>query len=101
MNNSSSSPTSDDRDESPEVTQADLDRATFRVGLQHAPRKQRITISLDANLIEYFKSKAGERGYQTLINETLRQAKEREDLEETLRRVIREELRRETRYSGV
>ena len=100
MNNSSSSPTSDDRDEYPKVTQADLDRATFRVGLKPAPRKQRITISLDTNLIEYFKAKAGERGYQVLINETLRQAKEHEDLEDTLRRVIREELRRETHGSG-
>ncbi len=100
MNNSSSSPTSDDRDEYPKVTQADLDRATFRVGLKPAPRKQRITISLDTNLIEYFKAKAGERGYQVLINETLRQAKEHEDLEDTLRRVIREELRRETHDSG-
>ena len=100
MNNSSSSPTSDDRDEYPKVTQADLDRATFRVGLKSAPRKQRITISLDTNLIEYFKAKAGERGYQILINETLRQAKEHEDLEDTLRRVIREELRRETHDSG-
>ena len=100
MNNFSSSPTSDDRDEYPKVTQADLDRATFRVGLKPAPRKQRITISLDTNLIEYFKAKAGERGYQVLINETLRQAKEHEDLEDTLRRVIREELRRETHDSG-
>ncbi len=100
MNNSSSSPTSDDRDEYPKVTQADLDRATFRVGLKPATRKQRITISLDTNLIEYFKAKAGERGYQVLINETLRQAKEHEDLEDTLRRVIREELRRETHDSG-
>lgn len=100
MNNFSSSPTSDDRDEYPKVTQADLDRATFRVGLKPAPRKQRITISLDTNLIEYFKEKAGERGYQVLINETLRQAKEHEDLEDTLRRVIREELRRETHDSG-
>ena len=100
MNNFSSSPTSDDRDEYPKVTQADLDRATFRVGLKPAPRKQRITISLDTNLIEYFKAKAGKRGYQVLINEILRQAKEHEDLEDTLRRVIREELRRETHDSG-
>ena len=48
-------------------------------------------------LIEYFKAKAGERGYQTLINDTLRQARERENLEETLRRVIREELHRDSR----
>ena len=96
MNNLYSSPTSDDRDEYPKVTQADLDRATFRVGLKPAPRKQRITISLDTTIIEYFKGKAGERGYQTLINEALRQTKEREELECTLRRVIREELRSET-----
>jgi uncharacterized protein (DUF4415 family) len=97
MNNFSSSPTSDDRDEYPKVTQADVDRATFRVGLKPAPRKQRVTILLDTVLIEYFKAKAGERGYQTLINDTLRQAKERETLEETLRRVIREELHHDAR----
>jgi uncharacterized protein (DUF4415 family) len=97
MNNFSSSPTSDERDEYPKVTQADLDRAAFRVGLKPAPRKQRVTILLDTGLIEYFKAKAGERGYQTLINDTLRQAKERETLEETLRRVIREELHHDTR----
>ena len=96
MNNSSSPPTSDDRDEYPKVTQADLDRAAFRVGLKRTPRKQRVTILLDTGLIEYFKAKAGERGYQTLINDTLRQAQERESLEETLRRVLREELHHDT-----
>ena len=99
MNNCSSSSTSDDRDKYPKVTQADLDRATFRVALQPVPRKQRVTILLDTGLIEYFKAKAGERGYQTLINDTLRQAKERETLEETLRRAIREELHRDA-HSG-
>ena len=92
MNNDSSSPTFDKQDEYPKVTQADMERATFRVGLKPAPRKQRVTILLDTGLIEYFKAKAGERGYQTLINDTLRHAQERETLEETLRRVIREEL---------
>ena len=38
----SSSPSSDYRDEYPKVTQADLDRAVFRVGLKPVPRKQRI-----------------------------------------------------------
>jgi uncharacterized protein (DUF4415 family) len=99
MNNYSSSPTSDERDEYPKVTQADINRATFRVGLTPAPRKQRVTILLDTGLVEYFKAKAGERGYQTLINDTLRQAKERETLEETLRRVIREELNHDARSS--
>ena len=100
MKDFSRSPNLDDRDQYPEVTQADLDRATFRVGLKPAPRKQRITISLDTKLVEYFKAKAGKRGYQTLINETLRQAKEREELVSTLRRVIREELHHEKRYGG-
>lgn len=100
MKSFSSPPAFDDRDELPKVTQADLNRSTFRVGLKPAPRKQRITISLDTTLIEYFKAKAGDRGYQTLINATLRQAKEREELEHTLRRVIREELHHEKRYGG-
>ncbi len=97
MSKSCSSPTTDDRDEYPEVTQADLDRAKFRIGRQPAPRKQRVTILLDTGVIEYFKAKAGERGYQTLINATLQQVKERETLEETLRRIIREELNSGTR----
>ena len=100
MSNFSSSPTSDDHDEYPNVTQSDMDRATFRVGLKPAPRKQRITILLDTGLIEYFKAKTGERGYQTLINDTLREARDREDLEETLRRVLREELHNDTRSSS-
>lgn len=92
MNNTYSSLTSEDPDEYPQVTQSDFNRAKFRVGLQPAPRKQQITLLLDTTLIEYFKAKAGEPGYQTLINDTLRQAIERDTLEETLRRVIREEL---------
>lgn len=81
MNNLSSSETFDNFDEYPEVTQADLNRAKFRVGLKSAPEKQSITISLDTNLIEYFKLKAGENGYSSLINEILRQVKEREELQ--------------------
>jgi len=95
MNNSYSIVTSDELDDYPKITQADLDRATFRVGLKPAPRKRRVTMLLDTGLVEYFKAQAGERGYQTLINETLRQAMEHDELEERLRRIIREELRRE------
>jgi uncharacterized protein (DUF4415 family) len=101
MSNSYSSPTSDERDEYPKVAQADLDRATFRVGLKPAPRKRRVTILLDTGLVEYFKAQAGERGYQTLINETLRQAMQHEDLEQRLRRIIREELHRAAIPSAV
>ena len=92
MKRNYSTETSDAMDEYPEITQADLDRATLRHRLQPMPRKQRITILLDANLIDYFKAKAGDRGYQTLINETLRRAVEGEELEDRLRRVIREEM---------
>ncbi len=94
MSNSFSSPISDeDPDDYPTITQADLDRATFRVGRQPVPRKQRVTIMLDTGLIEYFKAQAGERGYQTLINETLRRAVEADDLEARLRRIVREEVK--------
>ena len=95
MSNTYSSLISDDADEYSQVTQADLDRAKFRVGLKSVPHKRRVSILLDTVLIEYFKSKAGERGYQTLINDTLRQAIAQADLEETLRCVIPEELQHE------
>ena len=100
MSNDYSSITSDELDDYPQVTQADLDRATFRVNLKPTPRKRRVTMLLDTGLVEYFKAQAGERGYQTLINETLRQAMERDDLEDRLRRIIREEIHREAVRAG-
>jgi uncharacterized protein (DUF4415 family) len=63
------------------------------------PNKERITIRLDADIIEYFKKQVHEAGggnYQTLINNALREYlnKRQEPMnEDTLRRVIREELR--------
>jgi uncharacterized protein (DUF4415 family) len=89
MNIKSSSKISDD---APVVTQADINRARFRVNLQDAPRKQRVNIMLDTGVIAFFKTKAGERGYQTLINETLKQAIHQEEIETLLRRIVREEL---------
>jgi hypothetical protein len=61
------------------------------------PGKVRITIRLDADIIDHFKRKvldAGGGNYQTLINDALRRRIEEETrpLEDTLRRVIREEL---------
>jgi uncharacterized protein (DUF4415 family) len=84
MNNLSSLEISDVQDEYPEVTQADLERAVFRVDLKPSPRKQSITIDLDENLIAYFKLKAGEDGYQSLINEVLRQAISQQELQSCL-----------------
>ena len=63
-----------------------------------APGKTRITIRLDDDVLAWFKEQvhaAGGGNYQTLINSALREfiAQEREPLEDTLRRVIREEMR--------
>ena len=67
--------------------------------LRPPARKTRITIRIDDDVLEWFRAqvhKAGGGSYQTLMNGALRafiQAQER-DLEETLRRVLREELPR-------
>ena len=63
------------------------------------PNKVRITIRLDADVLEHFKSiveKAGGGSYQALINRALREHIEQGDkkLEDTLRRIVREELER-------
>lgn len=63
------------------------------------PGKTRITIRLDDDVLEWFRNEAHEAGggnYQTLINAALREhiSTRVEPLEETLRRVVREELRR-------
>lgn len=61
--------------------------------------KTRVTIRLDEDVIAWFRAQveaAGGGNYQALINDALRLhiARTREPLEETLRRVIREEIRR-------
>ncbi|MHC5935441.1 BrnA antitoxin family protein [Nostoc sp.] len=61
--------------------------------------KTRITIRLDDEVLAWFRDQvhaAGGGNYQTLINDALREyiQQRREPLEETLRRVLREELER-------
>jgi uncharacterized protein (DUF4415 family) len=61
--------------------------------------KTRITIRIDNEVLDWFRQQveaAGGGNYQTLINAALRDHIQRraEPLEETLRRVVREELRR-------
>ena len=63
------------------------------------PNKERITIRLDADVIAHFKrlvNEAGGGNYQTLINDALREHIRAHDhsLEDTLRKVIREELKK-------
>lgn len=53
--------------------------------------KQRITIMLDTAVVNAYKAKAGGRGYQTLINETLRRGLLADSVKEALREVLREE----------
>ncbi|MBE9159815.1 BrnA antitoxin family protein [Nodosilinea sp. LEGE 06152] len=61
--------------------------------------KTRITIRLDDEVLAWFREQvhsAGGGNYQTLINEALHQHIQaiRQPLEETLRKVVREELKR-------
>ena len=63
------------------------------------PGKTRITIRLDDEIIQWFRDQVTRMGggnYQTLINEALQEYihQKKEPLEETVRRVIREELER-------
>ena len=81
------------------ITQADIDSGRLVLRKRGAngavlPGKRRINIFLDNTTLEYFKSKAGGRGYQTLINETLKHAMQAENLEDVVRKTIREELRK-------
>lgn len=59
------------------------------------PGKTRITIMLDADIVAAFRARASGtgRGYQTAINRALREYLATDELETTLRRVVREELR--------
>jgi len=56
--------------------------------------KRQVNMMLDNVVVTHFKRRAGGRGYQTLINEALRKAIDRESLETVLRRIVREELRK-------
>ena len=78
-------------DDAPRLTHVDFDGARMGVAGRDANRVQwqtavrarvgklRVNIMLDAPIVEHFKALAGNRGYQTLINDSLR-------------RVIREKL---------
>ena len=65
------------------------------------PGKERITIRLDTDILDYFRNQVEEAGggnYQTAINTVLRQYLEGKtvapQIEDIVRRVIREELRK-------
>ena len=75
----------------------DFSKARRGAVVQTAPGKTRITIRLDTEVIDWFRAQVNEAGsgnYQNLINETLKGHIKQQGLERTLRRLIREELRR-------
>jgi len=75
----------------------DFSRGRRGAVMKVAPGKTRITIRLDNELLDWFRGRvhaAGGGNYQTLINAALQEhiRVEREPIEQTIRRVLREEL---------
>jgi uncharacterized protein (DUF4415 family) len=107
-NRKSTKRSSADPDDAPELTGAELSRhgANWKIGGKRvtaakgkaafgaALGKRQVNMMLDNAVVSHFKRRAAGRGYQTLINEALRESIEREALEKTLRRIVREELRK-------
>ena len=81
--------------------QYDFSKARRGAVLPPSSGKTRITIRLDHEVLDWFRAQVHARGggsYQALVNDALREHIERQGLEATLRRVVREELRKlETR----
>ena len=84
-------------DDDAPITQREIDNGKLivrkRVDGRVSGLKKRVTLYLDSVLVERFKDMAGERGYQTLINETLKMSFQQGDIETAIRKVIREELK--------
>jgi len=62
-----------------------------------SPGKTRITIRVDNGVLDWFRAKvhrAGGGSYQTLMNDALHEHIDRQSLEQTLRRIIKDELRK-------
>jgi uncharacterized protein (DUF4415 family) len=79
-----------------------FDQAEQGAVVKLPPGKTRITIRIDTDVLNWFRSQVHEAGggnYQTLINAALREYVQYRDqvLENTLRRVIREEFETLTR----
>jgi len=76
----------------------DFENAKQGPVVKPAPGKTRITIRVDTDILNWFRNQVHKRGggnYQTLINEALREHTNLKagDLEKTVRKVIREELK--------
>jgi uncharacterized protein (DUF4415 family) len=85
------------RSEEPMEPEYDFSKARRGAVVPATAGKTRITIRLDSDTIEWFKAQVNEAGggnYQSLINEALKSHIQQHGLERTLRKLIREELRR-------
>jgi uncharacterized protein (DUF4415 family) len=64
----------DDKDikqsDCPEITPEMFAKAVVRKGLKPAPRKKQLTLRVDEDVLDWFKSQG--KGYQTHINQLLR-----------------------------
>lgn len=75
----------------------DFSKAKRGAVVESAPGKTRITIRLDNEVIDWFRAHVNDAGggnYQSLINDALKSHIKQQALEKTLRRVIREELKK-------
>ena len=75
----------------------DFSKGSREAVLPPSGKKVRITIRLDRDIVDWFRSKVEEQGegnYQTMLNDALRTYMERQEqpFEDVLRRVLREEL---------
>jgi len=75
----------------------DFSKGKHGAVLPSSGKKVRITIRLDRDIVDWFRSKVEEQGggnYQSMLNDALRAFMERQEqpLEDVLRRVVREEL---------
>src|SRR5574337_159102 len=85
------------RSEGPMKPEYDFSKARRGAVVPVSPGKTRITIRLDTDVIDWFRAQVNDAGggnYQSLINEALRAYVQQQGLERTLRKLIREELRR-------
>ena len=81
-----------DLSDTPEVSEDMFSDAVLRLDGRKVPKgKVRINILLDADIVAYYKTISGGKGYQTLINKALKQNIFQHDLENILRQIIREE----------
>ena len=84
-----------DLSEIPEISEELISDSVIRFnGIPISKGKVRVNILLDKTIVSYFKTLASGRGYQTLINEALKQSILQDDIEAKLRRIIREELKK-------